>query len=60
MVSDLWQINVGYACAGIEVAPNGICIGGAPIFRWMVGKSMNEIYKWVEKKRGTMRKVETA
>jgi hypothetical protein len=53
----LWQIDVGYACAGIEVGKNNWVQHTAPIFKWMMGKSILEIQHWVQRKNGTMRRV---
>lgn len=62
------QITLPYACAGItaeveeikEESPDtyeGIVIEPcAPIFKWMIGKKLTEIVKWVGSKKG---KVET-
>lgn len=41
----LLQIDTGYACAGI-VVEDGVCTEAAPIFAWMVGKSLEEIKRW--------------
>lgn len=53
----LWQIDVGYACAGIEVGKNNWVQHTAPIFKWMTGKSISEIQRWVQRKNGTLRRV---
>jgi hypothetical protein len=53
----LWQIDVGYACAGIEVNENNKVQRTAPIFKWMTGKSISEIQHWVQRKNGTLRRV---
>ena len=42
----LYQIDTGYACAGIEVNNNGIVYITAPIFSWMIGKNIDEVNKW--------------
>ena len=47
----LFQIDTGYACAGIETNKQGIVCNAAPIFAWMVGKSFSEIKKWGHIKR---------
>lgn len=52
----LWQIDVGYACAGIVTWGDVVKVA-APIFKWMIGKSILEIERWVKGKRGTLRKV---
>jgi len=50
-------LHISYACAGIEVEGSIVC-KAAPIFGWMVGKSLGEVKTWVEKKKGTIVKVE--
>ena len=42
---DLYQIDTGYACGGI-VVDNGIVTEAAPIFKWMLHKSFDEIKEW--------------
>jgi len=41
----LFQLDTGYACAGIVVEDN-VCTEAAPIFRWMIGKQLEEIMAW--------------
>ena len=53
----LWQIDVGYACAGIEVDEKGVVRNAAPIFGWMTGKWISEVQRWVHGKKGTLRRV---
>lgn len=54
----LWQIDVGYACAGILVDEASVVRHAAPIFKWMKGKSILEIERWVKGKKGTLRRVD--
>ena len=42
----IYQIDTGYACAGIIIDKHGIVYDAAPIFLWMIGKSMCEIKQW--------------
>lgn len=42
----LYQIDTGYACAGVVVNNKGIVIRTAPIFRWMLRKTWNRCRKW--------------
>jgi hypothetical protein len=49
----LYQVDIGYACFGVEVQ-DGKCINVAPIGKWMMGKSLDEITKWVINKKGKM------
>lgn len=57
MTTKLYQIDTGYACAGI-ILKNKICIEAAPIFRWMIGKNDIEISKWKKIKKVTFVKEE--
>lgn len=41
----LVQIDTGRACAGI-IVEKGLVIEAAPIFSWMVGKSLESIKRW--------------
>jgi hypothetical protein len=49
----LYQIDVGYACAGI-VIEEGVVTVTAPIFTWMIGKGLPYIEQWVKSKGGTI------
>ena len=42
----LIQIDTGYACAGIFVSSNEIVLDTAPVFKWMIGKKLEDIKKW--------------
>jgi len=46
MIKRLYQIDTGYACAGVIVNADNIVIQTAPIFRWMIGKPTSQIKKW--------------
>ena len=52
-MSLLFRIKLPYATAGI-VVDHDIVIEAAPIFGWMLGKPIQEIEKWVGKKKGTL------
>ena len=54
-MTQMLQIDLPYACAGIEVESMAICVDAAPIFRWMIGKSLNEIVEWTILKGGTVK-----
>ena len=47
----LLRINLPYATFGI-VVENGFVREAAPMGKWMIGKHINMIIKWVEKKGG--------
>ena len=51
-VFDLYQVDVRYFCAGVEVQDN-IIIRAAPILRWACGKPLSALQSWVKTKRGT-------
>jgi hypothetical protein len=46
----LFQINIGYACFGI-ISENDKIIQTAPIGRWMIGKSLQEIKPYLKSKK---------
>jgi hypothetical protein len=60
----LLQIDIPYACGGIEVDYTGtgkhpneglsdaIITDAAPIFKWMIGKTLSSIVLWVNSKGG--------
>jgi len=52
-MSELWQIDVGYFCAGLE-SQDGIVVRAAPILRWTIGKKTHIVRNWVNSKRGLM------
>lgn len=45
-------IDLSYAYFAIEIDNDSIVVKTAPIAKWMIGKSTEFIYKWVEKKKG--------
>jgi len=55
---EMIQVDVGYACGGIEVKASRVVLA-APIFRWMLGKTFDEVERWVKKKHGYMRRCNT-
>lgn len=54
----LWQVDIRYACFGI-VSEDGVVIEAAPIGRWMIGKDIAFVRRWVNGKRGTMIEVKS-
>lgn len=44
-----FQIDLGYACFGMQ-SINGTVTETAPIGKWMVGKTLQEIKPWLLKK----------
>lgn len=42
----LISIDTGYACAGVELDESGYVYKTAPIFKWMMHKSLREIKRW--------------
>jgi hypothetical protein len=54
---DLYRIILPYACAGI-ILQNNVVTDTAPIFKWMKGKTLQEVENWVSNKKGTIQKVE--
>ena len=47
----LYHIQLSYATAGI-VVKNGKITKTAPIFKWMRGRDIEFVKKWVKKKNG--------
>lgn len=45
-----YWIDIGYATFGVQ-SENGVVINSAPIAKWMIGKSLQEIKLWLKKKR---------
>jgi hypothetical protein len=52
-IERLYIINLSYANYSI-IAVNNIITEAPPIVKWMVGKSIDEVEKWVKSKKGTM------
>jgi hypothetical protein len=50
----MW-VHLPYATFGIEVNDCNIVTDAAPIARWMIGKHINAVAAWVERKEGVMR-----
>jgi len=48
---------VGYACAGIAVDVANVIVRTAPIFKWMVGNTLDDAKLWVFNKNGSMRQI---
>ena len=53
----LFMVDVGYACFGVYFSTEGVCSEVPPIAKWMIGKSIDEIRKWVKSKKGKMEEV---
>jgi len=51
-----YWIGLKYACFGITTE-NDIVIKSAPIGKWMIGKSISEIKKWILNKKGEIIKI---
>ena len=52
----LYYIDIGYACFGI-MTDGSKCIIAAPIARWMVNRTLDEIIAWVKSKKGTIKEL---
>jgi hypothetical protein len=52
----LYQIWLSYAVFGI-VVQNDLVVEAAPIGKWMIGKNIEYVKKWVEKKHGSVHKI---
>jgi len=40
--TNLYQVDTGYACFGVDTDKTGNIINTAPIGRWMIGKNIKE------------------
>ena len=43
---DGYLVDTGYACAVILVGDNDIILDTAPIFKWMIGKKLEDVKKY--------------
>jgi hypothetical protein len=48
----LYQVDISYFCCGVLVQEDHLVIEAAPIMGWAVGKTWEQVIKWVEKKKG--------
>ena len=53
LIRDLYQVTTSYFCAGFETE-EGAVINAAPIIYWMIGKNLEEVCKWISKKKGSI------
>jgi hypothetical protein len=54
----LYQIDLPYACFGIETDEQGIVINCAPIAHWTRGKKIDKIIEYYKKKGGNVTIIE--
>lgn len=55
----LWQIDIQYACGVIVVDNDGQVIKAiAPVFRKLIGWSIQDVTEWVEKQNGKLTRIE--
>jgi hypothetical protein len=45
------RITTPYFCAG-GVVCNGVVIDAAPIIKWMIGKTIADLHRYCERKKG--------
>jgi hypothetical protein len=55
--ADVLFIDLPYACYWVEVDDNGRVYDAPPIARWMIGEYAGSVWRWVERKGGTARRV---
>jgi len=53
-MTQLFRIELPYACGGLIVENCVITDRGAPIFNWMRGKDVSYAFDWVGKKHGSI------
>lgn len=51
----LYGVILPYACFSITVGDSWRVVSAAPIGKWMVGKPLEEVARWVESKGGEVR-----
>lgn len=51
----LYQIILNYACFGIIVSEDDKIIDSAPIGRWMIGRDLKDVKRWINSKNGSIR-----
>lgn len=56
-MTELWLIDMGYACYGIVMVNNRVTVV-PPIARWMLGKHYDTVRGWVLGHAGSMTVVE--
>ena len=52
-----YQASTNYFCCGVAES-NGVVVRAAPILRWALGKPIEVIRVWLEKKGGTLVRIE--
>jgi hypothetical protein len=55
-MSRLYRITLDYACFGV-ILRAGVVIRTAPIASWMLGKTLEDISRWVKFKQGRIEHV---
>jgi len=53
-----YQVDIPYACGGIAVDEQERVCTAAPIFKWMVMRTLSEVRAWVKSKKGNLIEVE--
>lgn len=57
--TELYRIELPYACCGILVNESGVVVEAAPIVGWMKGKFLPAVMPWVFKNHGLIYQVAT-
>lgn len=53
MIESLYQVDMGYCCAGVVVNEQNKIIAAAPILtKWAMGRDWNQFQDWVFKRHG--------
>lgn len=47
----LYWVDVGYACFGMVANDKDIIVDVAPIAKWMLGKSLQQVKPWLLSKK---------
>ena len=56
-MNKLYWISLSYATFGVITDNYNIITEAAPIGKWMIGKTILEVYSWVLKKRGEIKEI---
>jgi hypothetical protein len=47
-----YQISLYYGTGGIAADEKGVIHETAPLFRWMIGKTLDYVTPWISKRKG--------
>lgn len=53
----LWRVTAPHACAGFITTAGGTIYDAAPILRWMIGRTIEEVSGYCERRRWVLEEV---